>query len=631
MRKSLYSGAEQQAAELNEQLERLGIRCLRTVGIVLRYVRSFFADRSGLFVGLSAIIPLFVASSAMTGPSGRALDNGLGAVLSAEEAAMLVAKTSAGMNQVRSSGDQARLINASLPFSGEALETAKAFQLTPDRSDYSVALLCLATAIYREAGFEPLPGRRAVAQVVLNRMRHPAFPKSVCGVVYQGAGSPVCQFSFACDGSRYDPPAAAAWRQSMDVAAAALAGYVEPSVGTATHYHADYVVPRWAPMLPKVAQLTTHIFYRWPGDWGRRAAFRGSYAGESEAALNQRGIPAVELAALRAMKNGRFKAIGLLEIQGGEIVGESVKAVVARGGRNRLTATDVPFDGSTGKPITVTLISRLVERGLLSWDTPLEKLLPDLVSTNRPEYNDVTLLELLSHRGSLPSSDSEFIRSFHKDGRALPQQRLAYLQRALSEEPAAARGEYHYSDTGFLAAAAAAERVTGRSFEDLVHAEVFKPLDLRTAEMRKGPGGQRSKQGIAALFSTTGSGDPRMWSPAGTIAMSLADFGSFVRDQMQGQRGRGKLLKLRSYRFIYMRPPALRGSRNSPLGWDMRHKDSFYLMETHGSRTSGVSIDPAGLNAVVVTAEATRKNPESELGHALTTVRASWRRTKRGH
>lgn len=629
MHLSWYSAAEQPQQSLMSTSRRSQL-VPKGVQLTIRGLNFVFPLSKRGMVVLSALIPLLVASSVMTAPNTREFDNAPGDHVSAAEAAMFVAKTSAGRNQVGSKGEQARLLNASLPLSEEPLEAAKPFVLTPDSSDYAVALLCLGTAIYREAGFEPLPGRRAVAQVVLNRMRHPAFPKSICGVVYQGAGSPVCQFSFACDGSRYGPPAAAAWRESMNIAAAALAGTVEPSVGTATHYHADYVAPRWGPLLPKVAQLSTHIFYRWPGQWGRRAAFRGRYGGESDAALNQRGIPVAELTALTAMKYGRFQAMGVLEFQGGEIVADIVKTNAAKGGPTPLKASELPFDGSSGKPITVTLISRLVERGLLSWDMPLAHLVPELVSTNLPEYNDVTLIELLSHRGGLPAtSDSEFIKSFHEDNRALPQQRLAYLQRVLSEEPAEPRGVYRYSDIGFLAAAAAAERITGRSFEDLVHAEVFEPLGIRTAELRARRVGQRSRQAASGLFSAR-SGDPPMWSPAGTIPMSMGDFGSFVLDLMQGQRGGGKLLKPRSYRFIYMRPPVKRGSRSSPLGWDTRYHDALQSIQTHGSRTSAISIDSAGLNAVVIIAESAGKNPMPALDRALTTVRTSWRRTKRG-
>jgi hypothetical protein len=111
-------------------------------------------------------------------------------------------------------------------------------------------------------------------------MRHPAFPKSVCGVVYQRNSTPICQFTFVCDGSLNRAPAAGAWTEARRVAAAALAGYVDGAVGQATHYHADYVAPYWAPMLAKITKIGAHIFYRWPGAWGQRGAFTGRYIGE---------------------------------------------------------------------------------------------------------------------------------------------------------------------------------------------------------------------------------------------------------------------------------------------------------------------------------------------------------------
>jgi hypothetical protein len=132
-------------------------------------------------------------------------------------------------------------------------------------------------------------------------MRHPAFPKSVCGVVYQHNSTPVCQFTFVCDGSLYRRPEAGAWKQAEQIARAALAGYVERSVGAATHYHADYVAPAWAPMLTKISKLGAHIFYRWPGAWGQPAAFRGHYAGEPNDPSSLR--PVLNLAKL-ATENG---------------------------------------------------------------------------------------------------------------------------------------------------------------------------------------------------------------------------------------------------------------------------------------------------------------------------------------
>ena len=182
-------------------------------------------------------------------------------------AASLVAATSGQqLGHNRAEGERARLINAAMPFSTAPVTASRPFDLSgSDPLDRRRALLCLTQAIYYEAGYEPVEGRRAVAQVVLNRMRHPAFPKSICGVVYQGARDPVCQFSFVCDGSLYRRPALGAWQEAEKLAAAAIDGFVERSVGAATHYHADYVAPVWAPRLAKIARIGAHIFYRWPG------------------------------------------------------------------------------------------------------------------------------------------------------------------------------------------------------------------------------------------------------------------------------------------------------------------------------------------------------------------------------
>jgi spore germination cell wall hydrolase CwlJ-like protein len=153
--------------------------------------------------------------------------------------------------------------------------------------DYDRALECLATAVYYEAASEPLQGQRAVAQVVLNRLRHPAFPKTVCGVVFQGAErTSGCQFTFTCDGSLATRPTAALWGRARKIAVAALAGTVERSVGEATHYHANWVVPYWADGLTRATAIGAHIFYRWNGFWGTPAAFTGRYAaGEPAVAL----------------------------------------------------------------------------------------------------------------------------------------------------------------------------------------------------------------------------------------------------------------------------------------------------------------------------------------------------------
>ena len=176
--------------------------------------------------------------------------------------------------------DTAQAINSLRPFAGLPIRPMRPFVLNADAADSARALHCMTQAIYYEAAREPVRGQEAVAQVVLNRVRHPAYPKSVCGVVYQGAGlSTGCQFTFTCDGSLRWTPQPALWRQAQDVARRALAGFVDKDVGSATHYHAAYVSPYWAPTLVKMVQVGQHIFYRWTGPWGEPPAFVGRYAG----------------------------------------------------------------------------------------------------------------------------------------------------------------------------------------------------------------------------------------------------------------------------------------------------------------------------------------------------------------
>jgi hypothetical protein len=147
-------------------------------------------------------------------------------------------------------------------------------------TDYAKSLACLTAAVYYEAATESVDGQRAVAQVVLNRLRHPAYPNSVCGVVFQGSErSTGCQFTFTCDGALARAPHAGIWARSRAVAEAALAGSVYAPVGWATHYHTNWVVPYWSSSLTKVANVGTHIFYRWEGGWGRAPAFRDSHSG----------------------------------------------------------------------------------------------------------------------------------------------------------------------------------------------------------------------------------------------------------------------------------------------------------------------------------------------------------------
>ena len=154
------------------------------------------------------------------------------------------------------------------------------FVINPRSAGYTRALKCLTDAIYYEAANEPDAGQRAVAQVILNRLRHPTYPTSVCGVIYQGSERRTgCQFSYSCDGSMARTPSRFYWNRARRVAEDALAGKVYAPVGTATHYHTTEVNPYWAPSLDFIGTVGAHRFYRWKGSAGRPSAFFKRYAG----------------------------------------------------------------------------------------------------------------------------------------------------------------------------------------------------------------------------------------------------------------------------------------------------------------------------------------------------------------
>lgn len=159
--------------------------------------------------------------------------------------------------------EEARAINDRVPFVATPFRIAPSFVFTGDADARARATDCLAAASYYEAGNDER-GQRAVIQVVLNRVRNPAYPASVCGVVFQGAERTTgCQFTFTCDGSMARRrPSPTAWAQARRLARDGLDGYSDATVGHATHFHTDWVHPRWSQTLDKIAAVRTHLFFQ---------------------------------------------------------------------------------------------------------------------------------------------------------------------------------------------------------------------------------------------------------------------------------------------------------------------------------------------------------------------------------
>lgn len=137
---------------------------------------------------------------------------------------------------------------------------------------FSTAAMCLATAIYFEARGEPTAGQVAVANVIINRVDDRRYPDTICDVVKQGPTHrwapdlPIrhrCQFSFYCDGQPEVVTDLRAYDKAVDIAKRVINGEIIDITDGATHYHATYVLPDWAPTKTHTVQINNHIFYRW--------------------------------------------------------------------------------------------------------------------------------------------------------------------------------------------------------------------------------------------------------------------------------------------------------------------------------------------------------------------------------
>ena len=176
---------------------------------------------------------------------------------------------------------------------------AKPFYMPGTGISHLRASECLAQAVWYEAASESEAGQRAVAQVVLNRVAHPSWPNSVCGVVYQGSERTTgCQFTFTCDGSLARRPGGASWARAQRIAQEALNGSVYAPVGLATHYHTLWVNPYWASSLDHIGSIGAHRFYRTRGASGSAAAFKGGYAGFEPVVSGRTTPPPVSASAL---------------------------------------------------------------------------------------------------------------------------------------------------------------------------------------------------------------------------------------------------------------------------------------------------------------------------------------------
>jgi CubicO group peptidase (beta-lactamase class C family) len=246
------------------------------------------------------------------------------------------------------------------------------------------------------------------------------------------------------------------------------------------------------------------------------------------------------------------------------VTSDGIKFVGAVGVRKRGTEIPVALDdfwhlGSDGKVMTSTLIARLVERGQLKWDSTLAEIFPNLAPQMNPEFQKVTLLQLLSHRAGLPAN----LNLADYLGNDVQSLWLRAVREELAKQPQSAPGgKYLYSNLGYIIVGAVVEKITGQSWENAISNEVFNPLQMKSA----GFGGTGTPGQIDQPWPHTDDGkptaengpdmdNPPVMGPAGRIHCSIQDWAKFVQDQLRGARGEsGTLLKSESYQKLQTPP-----------------------------------------------------------------------------
>lgn len=244
--------------------------------------------------------------------------------------------------------------------------------------------------------------------------------------------------------------------------------------------------------------------------------------------------------------------------------------------------------GSVGKPMTATLIALLIDRGVLRWDTTLGEALPDVKM--QPGYRQVTLEQLLQHRGGVPQDmgyRGDYIARVTKDAKTPEACRAAYVADVLQRAPIARPGErMAYSNAGYTIAGYVAEHVTRRSYEQLMREMVFLPLGMTTARVG-GAGSPDQPQGHVRtanglrVMNFTGK-LPMMTAPAGDITCSIGDLARFAAFHLAGMQGRGRLLKPETFRRLHTPPPVPSGQEQYACGWEIVPEFTAEPFQGHG-------------------------------------------------
>lgn len=282
-----------------------------------------------------------------------------------------------------------------------------------------------------------------------------------------------------------------------------------------------------------------------------------------------------------AREGGQLPALAVLVQVDGEVKAISANGTRRAGHKEPVGVDDLWHIGSDTKAITATMVARLVERGVLGFDTSVAACFPSFAGQIDAAYKDATLTQLMSHSARLPALTDdgelgEYMETiWDLDEGDVVAQRLALAQHYLAKPPAFAAGTFNYSNLGFIIAGACAEQKTGKRWEDLVTEEVFTPLGVKSfgfgapgvAGIADQPRGHRDVGGgkLEAIEpNQDGADNPPSLGPAGTVHIALKDWVLFAQDHLDGELGHGKLLKPETYRTLHT---VILADSHYALGW----------------------------------------------------------------
>ena len=258
-----------------------------------------------------------------------------------------------------------------------------------------------------------------------------------------------------------------------------------------------------------------------------------------------------------ARQKNDVPALGGAIVSSEGIVAFGVTGTRKRGNAVKATRADLWHLGSDTKAMTALLAALFVEDRKLSWESTVGSMFPELVPVLHPQFAKVTLIQLLSHHAGLPANLDEWFKPDWKKG-SLVQQRLETLRLGMKKAPIHAPGDmYLYSNTGYVIAAAMMEKVTGRTWEELIQSRVFEPLSMKSS----GFGGTGTPGDVDQPWPHLGDGtpmpgngpetdNPAVMGPAGRVHMNLNDWGLFIADFLRGINGKPALAKQEVYQKL---------------------------------------------------------------------------------